>query len=249
MSVLKLLAGAIASVSLVAVAHSATVDQAISKATQANEEGQVAQKAINEIDNEIRAMEREYADIVAQSEGLSIYLQQLQKQVNFQREQLAKIDGSIQAAKDIDRDIEPLMVNMVQQLAQFIQSDLPFYTQSRLANVTDLEKMLEDAELTVAEKYRRILKAYQEEVDYGSTLEKYRDTLEEKNIDVDFLRVGRLTLVYLTLDQKEMGVWDQNANAWVAVDEVKRNDIIKAMRIASEQAAPALVKVPVVVPE
>lgn len=249
MTLTKLFAGAIATLGLVTFAQAATVDQAISKASESNAVAQKAQKQIDKIDNQIRGIERDYLDVVAESEGLNIYLQQLEKQVSFQSQELNRINSSMSAAVEMDRDINPLLVNMVSELKTFVASDLPFYKEDRLADVAVLEAMLNNSELTVAEKYRRILSAYQDEIEYGNTLEKYRGELAGQGKEVDFLRIGRLSLVYMTLDQSEMAAWDQNTASWIELDRSERNKIIHAMRVASEQTAPSLVKIPVVIPE
>ena len=70
--------------------------------------------------------------------------------------------------------------------------------------------MMSRADVTISEKYRRILEAYQVELDYGRTLEAYEGKLGSGDDarTVQFLRVGRVALLYQTLDGKETGYWD-----------------------------------------
>ena len=61
------------------------------------------------------------------------------------------------------------------------------------------------------ERFRRIMEAYQVETDYGRTIEAYSGKLarDGKPRTVDFLRAGRVALVYATLDGGETGYWDR----------------------------------------
>ena len=56
-------------------------------------------------------------------------------------------------------------------------------------------------------------------------------------------------LTYLTLDENEAGVWDQQARAWKKLEGEHRASIKKGLRIARKQTAPDLIRVPVPVPE
>jgi hypothetical protein len=62
---------------------------------------------------------------------------------------------------------------------------------------------------------------------------------------VDFLRVGRVTLLYQTLDGKEIGAWNEAGGAWQALDGGYRPAVRQGLRIARKQAAPDLLRLPV----
>ena len=64
---------------------------------------------------------------------------------------------------------------------------------------------------------------------------------------VSFLRVGRVALVYQTLDGEESGAWDQAQSQFVDLDGDFDSELRSALRIAKQQAAPDLLVVPVTV--
>jgi hypothetical protein len=105
--------------------------------------------------------------------------------------------------------------------------------------------------VTEAEKYRRILEAYQIENDFGRTIEAYQGELAlgEQKLTVSFLRVGRVSLVYQTLDGEKMGVWDRKKGQWVDLPQDYYGDITRGLRIAKKQAPPDLIFLPVEAPE
>jgi hypothetical protein len=88
--------------------------------------------------------------------------------------------------------------------------------------------------------------AYQDENEYGRTIEAYRDSLilNERETTVNFLRFGRIALVYLSLDEAESGVWSQEARAWVPLASSFRSGIRQGLRVARKATAPDLIRLP-----
>ena len=62
-----------------------------------------------------------------------------------------------------------------------------------------------------SEKFRRVMEAYQIEMDYGRTLEAYSGlhTVDGQERDVDFLRVGRTAFIFQTRDGSSLGIWNK----------------------------------------
>ena len=94
--------------------------------------------------------------------------------------------------------ILPLIMSMADALEKFVILDLPFQQEQRISAIVQLKQNLQSPSLSVPDKYRMVLEAFQVESDYGRTLAAYRDnlTLEGETLSVDFLRVGRVALYY-----------------------------------------------------
>lgn len=241
----------ISSVLLAVPAYAANVDNVLDSSVDRNKAGVQAQKTVEKLDDEIRSLTNEYRNVVAESQGLDIYLQQLNKQMSFQQQELDRLDGSLGNIQGMEREITPLMLRMIDSLESFVKLDLPFQQKERLAKIEEVKGVMDKSSATVAERYRRVLNAYQDEIEYGRTLETYTGPLEinQQEVDVDFLRVGRLSLVFMTKDGKKMGVWNPKVGNWEALDASHKSKIVQAMRIAGEQAAPDLIRIPLVAPE
>jgi hypothetical protein len=106
--------------------------------------------------------------------------------------------------------------------------------------------MMGRADVTTSEKFRRIMEAYQIENEYGRTIEAYRASLVAggRESTVDFLRFGRIALLYQTLDGLEAGVWDQTNGRWEPLNSGYRSAIRAGLKIARKQAAPDLIRLP-----
>jgi hypothetical protein len=94
------------------------------------------------------------------------------------------------------------------------------------------------------------MEAYQIENEYGRTIEAYRSTLAQgdKEITVDFLRVGRIALIYQSLDEAQAGAWSQESRSWEPLDGSFRSAIRDGLRIARKQIAPDLIRLPLPAP-
>ncbi len=67
---------------------------------------------------------------------------------------------------------------------------MPFLLEERRDRVAMLKEMMGRADVTISEKYRRIIEAYQVEMDYGRTIEAYEAKLGDGDDarTVQFLR-------------------------------------------------------------
>ena len=66
----------------------------------------------------------------------------------------------------------------------------------RMDRLANLRTTMDRGDISTSEKFRLITEAYKTELEYGRTIEAYRDTIEIDGIDTsaDFLRVGRIAL-------------------------------------------------------
>ena len=67
--------------------------------------------------------------------------------------------------------------------------------------------------------------------------------------NVEFLRLGRVALMYRTLDDAEVGRWNKDSNSWEKLDNGYLSGVKMGISIARQQVAPDLVYVPVDAPE
>ena len=128
---------------------------------------------------------------------------------------------------------------------------MPFLQAERTGRVANLHNLLERADVTAAEKFRVVMEAWQIENEYGRTIEAYTGELDLGGgpREVDFLRVGRVALLYQTPDGMNSGAWDQANRQWVAVGNEYRNAIRQGLRLARNQVGPDLLLLPISAPE
>jgi len=226
-----------------ATAPAQTLAQAMEVQTTTNEEGLESQKRIDSLSDATDKMLTEYRSMLKQIDALRVYNAQMNQLIASQQEEMASLRRQIDDVEVVGRGVTPLMLKMIDSLDAFVALDVPFLATERSDRVKRLRDLMDEADVTNAEKYRAITEAYQIENDYGRTIEAYRGSLADGR-EVDFLRVGRIALVYQTLDGKESAVWDQNGRQWVELDSSYRNPIKQGLRIARKQTAPDMIRLP-----
>ena len=129
----------------------------------------------------------------------------------------------------------------------FVKADIPIKKEERLARVATLRDNMSRADITVSERYRQVLEAYQIEKDYGSLTNAWQGTLNVDGRDrtVDFVQFGRIAYLAQSLDMKSAWIWDNKAGTWNALDDSYLRSISRAIRVARGQSAPELVKLPI----
>jgi hypothetical protein len=206
-----------------------------------------SQDRIEKLDGQTDRLLVQYREVERNIESLRMYSEQVEKLVMAQREKLEKMRLQIDQAAQMGREITPLMIRMLDNLAQFVELDVPFLKEERAKRIGDLRDMMENSDITDSEKYRRVLEAYQVETDYARNLDTYKAKmqLEGKEATVEFLRVGRIALVYRTIDGSKAGVWDQENRKWKALDSDYFDAIHRAFRIGMNLTAPDLMLLPI----
>lgn len=224
--------------------NAATAEQMAAERTAA-----ASQTRINSLDNETQTLLGDYRLTLRETESLRRYNEQLELQLKSQEEEMVSIGQQIEEIERTNREIYPLMQRMLETLEQFVKLDLPFLPAERSQRIATLKEIMSRADVSTAEKYRRILEAYSVEMEYGRTLEAYQGKLGQGDEarTVDFLRVGRIALMYQTLDGRETGYWDANAKAWQE-DSDYDEAVTHGLKVARKQVAPNLIVAPVPAP-
>lgn len=223
------------------------LSQVVDAGQEINQSASQSQLRVNAISDQIQTKLQQFKTINKEIDGLTVYNLQMKTQVANQLKELDQIAVSMEQVSIIERQISPLMARMIETLENFVALDVQFLTEERNQRIANLNSMMERADVAISEKFRRVLEAYQIEVDYGRTIEAYTGLIDidGSEQDVDFLRIGRVSLVYQTRDGQKLGLWDNKSKTWQPLSAEYRLNINKGLRIARKQLAPDLIIVPV----
>jgi hypothetical protein len=227
-----------------------TVDQILQADQRRLNLAQQSQERINNIVEGTRSLEDQYRAINKEIDGLKVYNRLMTAQVEGQEATLEDIALSMDQVDVVNRQIFPLMVKMIDGLEQSVALDIPFQIEERTKRVQDLKEIMERSDVLVAEKFRKVMEAYQIENDYGSSNEDYQQslTIDGATRSFNMLRIGRIGLYFQSDDTKITGRWDNEAREWV-IDNSARNEVRKGLRIARDLVAPELINLPIPAPE
>jgi hypothetical protein len=207
---------------------------------------QQSQQRVEELDQQTLAMVARYNDELERHDDLLAYNENLRQLLASQAEEKTRLAAELGDIEVVRQSIVPLMLEMVQVLERFIQLDKPLLLEERQARLEKLQANLTRSDVDLAEKYRRLLDAYQIEAEYGQSLEAYEGTasVDGRERRVDFLRVGRLALYFVALDRSEAGIWNPAAGSWNILPASALDGLDYALRVARKQAPPNLLELP-----
>jgi|TARA_R100001015_G_C4630872_1_gene192892 hypothetical protein len=195
-----------------------------------------ADEATRSAIEELRRLERETRQMETTNATLS-------SRLASEAERQQRLSQALDTLSDT-RDALPMIEqDMAEQLTRWIESDLPFLTDERLARVESAG----NPEAGSAERIASLLEAWRAELAYGREVDSWRGRLVMEGAsprEVEYLRIGRIGFYYLTPDGREGGVWDKEGGEWLALDEPARRQVRNGLRIANDQRTPELLQLP-----
>lgn len=227
-----------------------TVDQVLQAQDHRLDLAQQSQERIDAVVEGTRSLEDQYRAINKETDGLKVYNRLMAAQTSGQEAVLQDIAFSMDQVDVINRQIFPLMERMIDGLETSIGLDVPFLMDERTNRVNALKDIMQQSNVSVAEKFRKVMEAYQIENDYGTSVDEYQQIIELDDGSArtySVLRVGRIGLYFQSDDTQITGRWSMEEKKWV-IDNSARNEVRKGLRMAKQLIAPELILIPVSAP-
>ena len=209
-----------------------------------------SQTIVSNLSDETQDLLGQYRLVLQQIDRLVAYNDYVERLIVDQEAQITDIRKQLDQFALIERGIVPLMLDSIDTLDKFIDLDVPFLLEERRDRVARLRTIMDLSDVTVSEKYRQIMDAYQIETTYGRDIEAYTGLLEidGESRQVDFLRIGRTSLTYQTPDQEETGFWNKQTGQWEKLPNKYQNYVTQGLRVARKQVTPNILELPIEAP-
>ncbi|MDQ7050840.1 MAG: DUF3450 domain-containing protein [Enterobacterales bacterium] len=222
-------------------------DTSVSIEKKINKDTKAAQKRVDRFAEQAVDLNAEYKSTLQLIDSLRIYNNQLELLIKSQEEEMASIKREMATIDATERGAIPLMNEMIASIDNFVQIDMPFKKEKRTERINKLKNYMIRADIPNSEKYRKILEAYQAEIGYGESISAYQDTIMDgsEEVQVEFLQVGRVALVYLTLDGKSAGFWNIEKKQYEELDDSYIRSIQQGIKMANKQATMNLIELPI----
>jgi len=188
-----------------------------------------------------------YARALADAAITQRYNTQIEQQLRSQEQEITSLEQQIAGMDATAVDVQSMLQRMYDDLAMFVQSDVPFFKEERDQRMQRITELMQNVEASPSEKFRRLMEAYQIEMEYGRTMSAYKQALDDGR-EAELVRLGRVVLLYRVIEGGETGYWDNTQKKWIA-DPASRAAIENALSIAKEEKAPDLIIVPVPAPQ
>ena len=147
----------------------------------------------------------------------------------------------------IQEEMLPFLNEVQARLEKMVISDPPFLAEERKNRLHRLAVIMEDVEISIAEKYRKVMEALFVEAEYGNTIEVTQDkiTLSGNQVLADVFRLGRISLFALTLDHKSAGIFNVAENQWSPLDEAYIQSVAAAVEMGRKRRTVEIISLPV----
>ena len=203
------------------------------------------QKTVDKLADQTSDMAQTYQMTLQSIDSLKAYNASIEGYIRVQTAEMESIQAQMDGIDGTERAVIPMMEDMIETLDQFVHLDVPFLMPEREKRINFLREMMLRVDVSNSEKYRKILEAYQVENDYGSSVEAYEDKIPGQDKTVDFLRVGRIALVYQSRDEETRAYWDNTSRSWVSIGDEYRRSIRDGIKMARGQANLDLISLPI----
>jgi hypothetical protein len=188
-----------------------------------------------------------YARALADAAITQRYNVQIEQLLRSQEQEIASLEQQVMNLDATAVDVQGMLTRMYDELVTFVTNDVPFFKEEREQRIQRLAELMQNLEASPSEKFRRLIEAYQIEMEYGRQMTAYRQTLADGR-EAEMVRLGRVALMYRVMDGSESGYWDNERREFVA-DPDSAAAIEEALSIAKEERAPDLIVVPVPAPQ
>lgn len=216
------------------------------KVAKTHQQDASSQVKLNDLDTKTREALNHYQQNQRQADLVEAYNRQLQKMIDSQDQEKQRIHSQLASLNETEQSALPMLVSMYQQLSTFVSHDQPFLVTERQQRLARLKKIIDRADISLAEKYRQVLDAYQVEIDYAKSIGSYRGELKQgdKTTQVDFFRLGRTALYYQTLNATKGALWQPASGQWQTLTDSQNKQLSIAIAMANKQHIPQLLKLP-----
>ena len=209
-----------------------------------------AQEQVDSISGTRIDLLAEYRKVQKELDIQKLYNAQIEAQIRVQEAKKLELRQSILHADRLQQQIPPLSAKMLESLESYIKLDLPFKTEARLEQVGRVRQSLNSADIKPSEQLRQILELYDIEMQYSRTIDSFDEFIEidGEPREVSVLRWGRMALIYLSLDETEVGIYDADQGFWRRLPTNFRNAVRQGLRMARKQASLDMLLLPVPAP-
>jgi regulator of replication initiation timing len=135
------------------------LDSSVQVERKINVDSAQSQNRISNVARQTQDLVSEFRAVVRETESLRIYNDNLQRVVTDQRNEIQSINSQLAGLEETNRGVIPLMLDMIEALSQIVEADIPFRIEERRGRVERLRDMMDQAEVTASEKYRRVMEA------------------------------------------------------------------------------------------
>lgn len=201
--------------------------------------------------------EQKKSALAVQYEALLLEKQMLEKEngvLAARQQQQVSLNRILDLQKKesirVANELMPFLDTVYERIQTLVANDPPFLKEEREQRLVTLSGVMKDPEVTISEKYRKVMEALFIEAEYGATIEVYQDKIQLDSTEgaetlANIFRLGRVCLFFLSLDQNTCGVFNPGEKVWQVLPETLLPSIRSAVEIGSKRRPVELLTLPI----
>ena len=208
---------------------------------------QKSQKKLDRWEEEKTKLITEYEQLKKENELLKETNGRLSREAAGHRELLATLMGQKQANLRIQKEMVPFLREVQASLEAMVTDDPPFLREERRLRLEKLRSVMDDLEVSIAEKYRKVMEALFVEAEYGNTIEVSQDKIDVAGNEVlaDIFRLGRISLFALSLDGQAAARFNVADNSWEPLDKAYVQSVHAAVEMGKKRRTVEIISLPI----
>jgi hypothetical protein len=224
------------------------VDQPMREALKRQQE---IQKDVQVWSEEKKALVQEILSLRTEKKWLELQNDQHAAYVEQKKQAIDKLQEEEEVARSLRMELEPYLLEVVDRLGAKVEEDLPFLRQERQERLQFIDQSMTEYGVSLSERLRRVLEALTVEAGYGSSVEvtDRELTIQGTPTQAQVVRIGRVDLLYVTLDGDSAGRWDEHEQTWRPLAQDTAQELLKTVDIIQERRVADLVTLPLGKPE
>lgn len=171
---------------------------------------------------------------------------QLKSDITLSQQRIKTKQQKLADIRRIEQEMDPFLEQVSTRLQHIPERDLPFLQKERKTRFIRLNSILHDPDISISEKYRKTMEALQIEAEFGITIETYQAMVKHGNqtILANILRLGRLGLYYVTLDENGCGFFNIADNNWQQLPDSQIHSLQTGIDIAARRQPAEFLTIP-----
>ena len=143
-------------------------------------------------------------------------------------------------------EILPFLKSVQARLETLVENDAPFLQTERKTRLKKLKNVMEDIDVSIAEKFRKVMEALSVEAEYGNTIEVYQEKIKlgENEVLGNIFRLGRVSMFFLSFDKSFGAIFNVKEDNWVFLDEDYIPALTASVEIAAKRRPVELISLP-----
>ena len=231
---------------VIAMPAHAQLEQALRVAKSSTAASAASQQRVEDADDAAESAARDYRAVLQQIDNMKLFVDQQDIYLRGQAGDIESLTRQLGSVEQVKRGMVPMMLRMAAEIEDSVKGDVPFRMIERKARLKRMKDTLADPTIAPTEQYRQVLNAFKVEVSYGQGIESYEGAhpTAPGNV-VNFIRFGRVALVYMTKDESEIRRYNMETGDWDELSTSEGLSMRQAIRIAKGESAPSMVTAPV----